>query len=89
MRHVYLKILTADTKIITVFGTYQRAKNALRKNLEEILNNENLDFSEEEKQKHRKIFERTSSFALPYVPNYNNNDCDYIQYGEIRTEVVY
>ena len=89
MRHVYLKIFVGDIEEITVYGTRKRAKDALRKDMEKILNDEQLAFSEEEKQNHRKVFNKTSSFALPYLPGYDNNDNDYIQYGEIRIETVY
>ena len=87
MRRVYLKILTDDQEHITAYGTFRRAKDALREDMEQLLNNEQLAFSEEEKRKYRDIFKRTSSYSIPYVPRYND-DCDYVQYGEIIAEEI-
>lgn len=91
MRKAYLVIITGDTETITVFGTLNRAKIALRKEMERLLSDPTLDFSDEDKEKHRDVFKKTGTYAIRYLPGYgtgNSLDMDYIEYGEIRVENI-
>ena len=91
MRKAYLVIITGDTETISVFGTLKKAKSALRKEMERLLNDPTLDFSDEDKKEHRDVFKKTGTYAIRYIPCYGTGDSldmDYIEYGEIRVENI-
>ena len=87
MRKAYLVIITGDTETISVFGTLKKAKNALREEMERLLNDPTLDFSDEDKKEHRDVFKKSGTYAIRYIPGYES-DSDYIEYGEIRIENI-
>lgn len=91
MRYVYLVVITNDIQSITAYGTLARAKAALHKRMEMLLN-DNDTISEKEKAGHRINFEKNLSYAIPYIPNYDtistDNECGYMEDGEIIIEEV-
>ena len=90
MKQVYLVIITNDTENISVYGALSRAKAALRERMETLLD-ENEAISDDEKASHKAVFEKTLSYGIPYVPNYDVIESvanGYIEYGEIRTETL-
>ena len=91
MRWVYLVVITNDTENFKAYGTLGRAKVALHKSMEALLN-DNDTISEEEKTGRRINFEKNLSYAIPYIPNYDpiatSDECDYIEYGEILIEEI-
>lgn len=90
MRYVYLTIITNDIETIKAYGTLLRAKAALHKRMETLLNDDDM-MPEEEKASHRIEFEKTLTYAIPYVPNTDaitSNENGYIEYGEILTEEI-
>lgn len=67
MRYVYLVVITNDIQSITAYGTLARAKAALHKRMEMLLN-DNDTISEKEKAGHRINFEKACPMPSPTFP---------------------